>query len=83
MRSTKLLIHLKSSLWFVPVLCVLAGAALSFGTIALDRYFDYEALPTRLVGGPDAAALAKPNPGSGGPLLHPHLTLVEDRKGPL
>ena len=56
MRRTKLLIHLKSSLWFVPVLCVLAGAALSFGTIALDRYFDYEALPTRIVGGPDAAA---------------------------
>jgi uncharacterized membrane protein len=56
MRRTKLLIHLKSSLWFVPVVCVLAGAALSFGTIALDRYFDYEALPTRLVGGPDAAA---------------------------
>ena len=56
MRRTKLLIHLKSSLWFVPVLCVLAGAALSFGTIALDRYFDYEALPSRLVGGPDAAA---------------------------
>ena len=56
MQRTKLLIHLKSSLWFVPVLCVLAGAALSFGTIALDRYFDYEALSTRLVGGPDAAA---------------------------
>ena len=56
MRRSKLFIHLKSSLWFVPVLCVLAGAALSFGTIALDRYFDYEALPTRFVGGPDAAA---------------------------
>jgi uncharacterized membrane protein len=56
MRRTKLFIHLKSSLWFVPVLCVLAGVALSFGTIAVDRYFDYEALPTRVVGGPDAAA---------------------------
>ena len=56
MRFSKLLIHLKSSLWFVPVLCVLAGAALSFGTIALDRYFDYEAIPQSLVGGPDAAA---------------------------
>ena len=56
MRRAKLFMHLKSSLWFVPVLCVLAGAALSFGTIAVDRYFDYEALPTRLVGGPDAAA---------------------------
>jgi uncharacterized membrane protein len=56
MRRTKLFIHLKSSLWFVPVVCVLGGAALSFGTIAVDRSFDYEALPTRLVGGPDAAA---------------------------
>ena len=37
---------------------VLAGAALSFGTIALDRHFDYEALPTRLVGGPDAYILS-------------------------
>ena len=55
MRLSKLLIHLKSSLWFVPVLCVLAGAALSFGTIALDRYFDYQAIPQSLVGGPDAA----------------------------
>jgi uncharacterized membrane protein len=56
MRSTKLFIHVKSSLWVVPVLCVLAGVAISFGTIALDRYFDYDALPTRFVGGPDAAA---------------------------
>ncbi|HEX5798679.1 MAG TPA: DUF2254 domain-containing protein [Gaiellaceae bacterium] len=55
MKLSKLLIHLTGSLWFVPVLCVLAGAALSFGTIALDRWFDYEAIPTSLVGGPDAA----------------------------
>ena len=38
-------------------MCVLAGAVLSFATIALDRYFDYEALPTSLVGGPDAATV--------------------------
>ena len=56
MRLRKLLIHLKSSLWFIPVLCVLAGAALSFATIAVDRYFDYQAVPTSVVGGPDAAA---------------------------
>jgi uncharacterized membrane protein len=56
MRLSKLLIHLKSSLWFVPVLCVFAGAVLSFATIAVDRYFDYEALPSSVVGGPDAAA---------------------------
>ena len=42
MRLRKLVIHLKSSLWLIPVLCVLAGAALSFATIAVDRYFDYQ-----------------------------------------
>lgn len=40
----------------MPVLCVIAGAGLSFGTIALDRLFNYEAIPASLVGGPDAAA---------------------------
>jgi uncharacterized membrane protein len=55
MTRWRLLIHLRSSLWFVPVLCVLAGAAISFGTIALDRAFNYEAIPRNLVGGPDAA----------------------------
>ena len=55
MRIRKLLVHIRSSLWLVPVLCVLAGAALSFGTIALDRLFEHEAIPRGLVGGPDAA----------------------------
>jgi uncharacterized membrane protein len=56
LRISKLLIHLEASLWFVPVLCVLAGVVLSLGTIALDRYFDYEAIPQSVVGGPDAAS---------------------------
>ena len=55
MKRWRLLIHLRSSLWFVPVLCVLAGAGISFGTITLDRVFGYEAVPRSLVGGPDAA----------------------------
>ena len=55
MTRSRLLIQLRSSLWFVPVLCVLAGSVLSFGTIALDRLFDYQAIPSSLVGGPDAA----------------------------
>ena len=29
--------NLRSSVWFVPVLCVLGGVMLSFGTIAIDR----------------------------------------------
>ncbi len=45
----------RSSLWLVPVLCVLGGLVLSFGTIAIDRAFDYEMIPQTLVGGPDAA----------------------------
>jgi uncharacterized membrane protein len=48
--------HLRASLWFVPVLCVLAGVALSFGTIALDRLFDYDAVPQGLAGNPAAAS---------------------------
>jgi uncharacterized membrane protein len=55
MTRWRLLIHLRSSLWFVPVLCVLAGACISAGTIALDRAFDYKAIPRSFVGGPDAA----------------------------
>jgi len=57
MKLSKLFIHIKSSLWFVPVLCVLAGAALSFGTIALDRAFDYKAIPESIDVGPDAATV--------------------------
>ena len=55
MKRWRLVIHLRASLWFVPVLCVLAGAAISIGTITLDRAFSYDALPRSVVGGPDAA----------------------------
>jgi uncharacterized membrane protein len=55
MRRWRLLTHLRASLWFVPVMCVLAGAALSFSTIALDRLFDYSAVPHGLAGNPGAA----------------------------
>ncbi|MDQ3161528.1 MAG: DUF2254 domain-containing protein [Actinomycetota bacterium] len=55
MRLSKLVTNIRQSLWFVPVLCVLLGAALSFGTITVDRLFDYELVPEQLVGGPDAA----------------------------
>jgi uncharacterized membrane protein len=42
-------------LWFVPVVCVLAGVVLSFSTIALDRANGYTLVPESLTGGPDAA----------------------------
>jgi uncharacterized membrane protein len=46
---------LRTSLWFVPVLCVLAGVALSFGTIALDRAAGGSVVPQSLSGDSDAA----------------------------
>ncbi len=54
-KVSRLLIQITSGLWFVPVLCVIAGALLSFGTISLDRLFNYEAIPSGIIGGPDAA----------------------------
>jgi uncharacterized membrane protein len=47
--------NLRTSVWFVPVLCVLAGVILSFGTIAIDRLTDFGLIPVSLTGGPDAA----------------------------
>jgi uncharacterized membrane protein len=47
--------HIRTSLWFVPVMCVLAGVFLSYVTIAIDRSFDYRLVPESLTGGPDAA----------------------------
>ena len=51
----KLAVSVGSSLWFLPVMCVLAGAAISFGTIALDRASDYQAIPQVIVGRPTSA----------------------------
>ena len=48
----RLVIHVQASLWFVPVLCVLAGVGISIGTLALDRAFAYKAIPQSVVGGP-------------------------------
>ena len=45
----------QSSLWFIPVLCVLVGAALSFSSIAIDEATNYDLVPSSLTGGPDAA----------------------------
>ena len=55
MQLRKLAVSVGSSLWFVPVLCVLAGVAISFGTITLDRAFDYQAISQVIVGRPTSA----------------------------
>ena len=51
----RLVDHIRSSLWFVPVVCVLAGVALSFATLWIDDAFDHGLIPQAFTGGPDAA----------------------------
>ncbi len=55
MRAFKFLKSVRTGLWFVPVMCVLGGVVLSFGTLAIDRSFDFKLIPDSLTGGPDAA----------------------------
>src|SRR6187200_3337266 len=45
----------RSNLWFIPVMCVLAGVVLSIGTITIDRLTDFSLIPRWMTGGPDAA----------------------------
>ena len=45
----------RNSLWFVPVVCVLIGLALSLVTNWIDEAFDHELIPTWLTGDPDTA----------------------------
>ena len=46
--------NLGSSLWLVPLLCVLGGIVLSLGTTAIDRYFGYGLIPQSVTGNPNA-----------------------------
>ncbi|MET0901903.1 MAG: DUF2254 domain-containing protein [Acidimicrobiales bacterium] len=45
----------RGGLWLIPVTCVIAGVALSIGTMWIDRASDFELVPGWLTGGPDAA----------------------------
>ena len=55
MNINKMLRNIASSLWLIPVLCVMVGIVISFSTIAIDRAGDYQVVPANLVGGPEAA----------------------------
>jgi len=44
-----------SSLWLVPLACVLAGIALSFATSAIDSATGYRLIPRGVTGSPAAA----------------------------
>jgi uncharacterized membrane protein len=55
MGASASLSRVRSTLWFLPVMCVLAGVLVSIGTIAVDRAADFALIPGWLTGGPDAA----------------------------
>jgi len=46
---------LRFGVWPIPLLCVLGGIGLSFGTTAIDRYFDYGLIPQSFTGNPAVA----------------------------
>ena len=54
MRAFRLLHHLRTTLWPIPVLCVLVGLAISHLTVTAD---DGGMIPVHLTGGPDAALI--------------------------
>jgi uncharacterized membrane protein len=58
-RMSRLAFHLRhrvtTSLWFIPVICVLAGVILAVVTIAIDRATDGTLLSTSITGDPNAA----------------------------
>jgi len=54
-KTFRLLDSIRNGLWFVPVVCVVAGVALSLVTVALDRSTDFKLIPQSLTGGPDIA----------------------------
>ena len=55
MESTSRVSGIRSNLWFIPVMCVIAGVLLSIGTITIDRITDFRLIPRWMTGGPEAA----------------------------
>ena len=42
--------RMRKALWFVPVVCTIAGVALSLATLAVDRATDFDLVPRWLTG---------------------------------
>lgn len=55
MGSSSSVAGVRSSLWFIPVMCVFGGIVLSLATVGVDRAADFEVIPEWMTGGPDAA----------------------------
>src|ERR687890_356898 len=55
MRLTRFLHAVRSSLWLVPLLCVLPGVLITLGTLWLDRRSGYTLVPQSVTGTPSDA----------------------------
>jgi len=55
MTTLRLQRFVRSSMWLVPMVCLIAGLALAVGTLALDRMTDYQLVPSSLTGTPSDA----------------------------
>jgi uncharacterized membrane protein len=55
MRLTRFLHAVRTSLWLVPLLCVLAGVLVVLGTLWLDRRSGYTLVPQSITGTPSDA----------------------------
>jgi uncharacterized membrane protein len=55
MRLFRLVHAIRTSLWLVPLLCILAGTLLALGTLWLDRRSDYTLVPQTVTGTPSDA----------------------------
>jgi uncharacterized membrane protein len=54
LRRLRIQHEVRSWLWLIPLLCLLAGVALSFLTIAIDRAGDYDIVSQKVAGTPQA-----------------------------
>ena len=55
MSGYRVAAQVRSGLWFVPVMCVIAGVVLSYVTLWIDEQTGYDLIPRSFTGGPDAA----------------------------
>ena len=55
MRPTRFVHDVRTSLWLVPLLCVLAGVLVALGTLWLDRRSGYTLVPQSVTGTPSDA----------------------------
>src|SRR3954453_8163205 len=55
MSTLRLQRFVRSSLWLLPIGCLVGGALLAIGTLAVDRATDYRLVPQSLIGTPSDA----------------------------